>query len=107
MIMGNVDIEIEKKIKQLPHTVFNAYNEKISKIEEVESVYAFLRDDKIMDIWTIIRAYDFDVEQKIAEVDAKIVGMFKGISFDFLTLSKADIEDNPSLVEHAKQIYQF
>lgn len=104
--MGNADIEIEEKIKQLPHTVSNAYSEKISKIKEVEAVYAFLREDKVLDIWTIVMEYDFDVEQKIAEVDADIVGMFKEVSFDFLTLSKADIENNPSLVEHAKQIYQ-
>ncbi|WP_287588255.1 hypothetical protein [Candidatus Borrarchaeum sp.] len=90
----------------LPYNaVLNIYSEKISKIKEVEAVYIFLRDN-VIDIWTIIKEDDFDVKRKIAEVQGEIVDVFQEVLFDFLILSKEDIEADQSLLEDSIEIYQ-
>lgn len=107
------DEEVTKKLFEIISTflvshnvVLNIYTEKISKIEEVEAVYVFSRD-KVIDIWTIIKDDDFDVKRKIVEVQGEIVDLFQEVLlFDFLILSKEDIESDQSLLENCMEIYR-
>lgn len=87
-----------------PSTALQFFIEKASKIQGVEEVYVFMKEEAV-DIWTVISEYNFDTELKVSEIQCELTRIFNALSFNFLILARRNRHLNDLIPKNGVKIY--
>lgn len=82
----------------------NLYIDRIGEFELVEGVY-FVEKEELIDVWTLIKENNLDVEEKIAEAQCELMRIHKELDFDFMVFPLFGEDVKNILPVHSIQVY--
>lgn len=102
-VLDSPSIKQDANVDDLPpEAVF--YLARVAEISIVSEVYAEYVNDEELKLWTVLEQRDFDVMDKIYEIEQNVLDRFPGVELQFRLTTQS--EEGPSVSSSGVKIYE-